>query len=200
MNRFIISFLLFLIFMPLAAHAQCANPPAAMGVIIFNKAHKVMQYCNGDDWVGLRGGGSGGAAPAGAVMAFDLNDCPDGWTALASAQGRFLVGTGGGYNLGDTGGANSVPLTVAQLPAHNHTGTTSSDGAHSHSWTRSHAGGETVANTSTIGGGWRSAATYTWSTNTAGAHTHSLTTNNTGSGQAHENRPPYLALLYCRKD
>jgi hypothetical protein len=47
------------------AYAQCTmpngQPNAEMGVIVFNKAHKVMQYCNGDDWIGIWGGGGGGS-------------------------------------------------------------------------------------------------------------------------------------------
>lgn len=40
-----------------AARADCASPAGQAGTIIFNSAHKVMQYCNGEVWVGLWGGG-----------------------------------------------------------------------------------------------------------------------------------------------
>lgn len=167
-----------------------------------------------------------GGVPAGAVMAFNLNNCPSGWSPLAGAQGRFVVGVGNGYSRGDTGGANTVALTVGQLPSHNHTGTTSSAGAHSHSGTTSSAGehnhnyrfnnghggsnetfqtsggrsGGTITGSNTSGIRPAGAHTHSFTTNSAGAHTHSFTTNNTGSGQAHENRPPYIALLYCQKN
>lgn len=44
------------------AYAQCSMPSgqdASAGVMIYNSAHKVMQYCNGDGWVGIWGGGAG---------------------------------------------------------------------------------------------------------------------------------------------
>ena len=57
--------LYFVLSFPSLAQAQCVNPLGEMGVIIFNKAHKVMQYCNGDDWIGIwGGGGSGGSMPS----------------------------------------------------------------------------------------------------------------------------------------
>lgn len=49
-----------------AAWAQCPLPSgnnAAEGVLIYNSDHKVMQYCNGDNWVGVWGGGSGSGLP-----------------------------------------------------------------------------------------------------------------------------------------
>lgn len=243
---------LFTIVFPVVSYAACVNPPAEMGVLIMNTDHKVMQYCNGDDWIGLWGSGGGGSLPAGAVMAFDLTECPNGWSPMVSAQGRFLVGTGGGYNLGNMGGANTVALSVAQLPSHSHTGTTDSAGNHSHIGSTNSAGAHTHSgSTDSAGahahstshsvlhaqggsgygyrvdgsgqnaGSWRLTAaptnstgahthslsinsagahTHTVTTNSTGEHTHSVTINNTGSGQAHENRPPYLAVLYCRKD
>lgn len=55
--RYVYSLLFTLIWVvPFQAHAQCAAPPAEAGVIIFNADHKVMQYCNGTQWVGLWGG------------------------------------------------------------------------------------------------------------------------------------------------
>lgn len=66
---------------------------------------------------------------------------PDGW-ALCNGQngtpdlsGRFIVGAGGNYEAGDTGGADEVTLTVNELPAHDHTstGTVEESGSHSHS-------------------------------------------------------------------
>lgn len=63
-----------------AAHAQCVAPPAEMGDIIFNRQHKVLQYCNGDAWIGLWGGG-GGDVSAG------LPDCPAGAALVSNGQG-----------------------------------------------------------------------------------------------------------------
>lgn len=42
--------------------------------------------------------------PSGAVMHFNLTACPSGWTALADAQGRYIVGTAPGQAVGGTVG------------------------------------------------------------------------------------------------
>jgi microcystin-dependent protein len=66
-------------------------------------------------------------------------------------------------------------------------GVTTSAGDHSHNFTTANAG----AHSHTLSG----------TANTAGAHTHtfSTTSGSTGSGTAHENRPPYYALAYIMK-
>lgn len=62
------------------------------------------------------GDGSGltnlsGTVPTGAVMFFNLSSCPSGWTALAAAQGRYLVGLSSG---GALGGAVGTALTNSE--------------------------------------------------------------------------------------
>ena len=39
------------VFIPLASYAACTNPSASAGSIIFNSTYKVMQYCNGSNWI-----------------------------------------------------------------------------------------------------------------------------------------------------
>lgn len=108
MNLFILIALL-AVAIPMSASAQCTMPHGApdaeMGVIVFNKAHKVMQYCNGDDWVGLWGGSGGGSGgvPAGAVMSFDLTICPEGWSDYLPARGRFVRGIDNGVGIDPDG-------------------------------------------------------------------------------------------------
>lgn len=114
--------------------------------------------------------------PSGAVMPFNLASCPSGWSAFASAQGRFVVGTGGGYALGNTGGAENVTLTVNEMPSHTHN-TYSSDNA---------ASPRTYPYAGQMGN---------YSVNSSGGPTQAR-----GGDQPHENRPPYVALLYCQKD
>ncbi|MFZ5893425.1 MAG: hypothetical protein ACOY0T_20355 [Myxococcota bacterium] len=70
--------------------------------------------------------------PTGAVMAFDLAKCPPGWTELEAARGRTLIGVTAGLARGTPVGSNSVALTVAQMPAHSHTGTTGAGNAMSY--------------------------------------------------------------------
>ena len=54
--------------------------------------------------------------PSGAVMAFDSPNCPEGWTRFTQADGRFIMGSRN--NSKETGGENSINLTVNQLPPH----------------------------------------------------------------------------------
>jgi hypothetical protein len=58
------------------------------------------------------------AVPTGAVMHFDLEACPVGWTALDGARGRALVGLPAGGTLGGTAG--DTPLGDRENRAHSH--------------------------------------------------------------------------------
>ena len=102
------------------------------------------------------------------------------------------------YANGQTGGEASHTLTVNEIPAHNHTGTTNTTGAHRHGyngwWT--FAAGNTqgaVAHTRLSDG-------ERWDPfNSAGDHSHTLNINNTGGSQAHNNMPPYLAVYMWKR-
>jgi hypothetical protein len=62
MIQFISSaFMFILLAIPGIVHAACDNPPGEAGVQIFNSTHSVMQYCDGDKWIGM--GGCGGDTP-----------------------------------------------------------------------------------------------------------------------------------------
>ena len=116
--------------------------------------------------------GAANAIPTGFVLCNGSNGTPD-------LRGKFVVGYhdgNGDYDVGDTGGAESVTLTTAQIPSHKHT--TNIDGGH------------------VIPGNGGSSFPY------GGAGTYSSTVfsmNNTGGGGAHENRPPFYALCYIMK-
>ena len=56
----------------------------------------------------------GETIPAGAVMAFNLSSCPDGWSPFTEANDRFIMGSQG--NLREKGGKNNIKLTINQLP------------------------------------------------------------------------------------
>ena len=122
---------------------------------------------------------------------------------------RFVVGAGDGtgdgnsnYSVGDNAGAEFVTLSVNQIPSHSHTvsGTTGND-THNH----------TIPSASSIGGGSRVTSqndTGNTASTTSDTHSHSFsattsstsgTTGSTGSNSAHENRPPYYALIYIIK-
>ncbi len=104
---------------------------------------------------------------------------------LPNALGRFWVGAGGTYAVGAIGGADSVTLTSAQMPIHNHGG-----GKHRHFIP--------------------SSSYYTFGAGTFGIHgvnpdsfsqgTTEDPAGNTldqGGGGSHENRPPYIGFLPC---
>ena len=98
-------------------------------------------------------------------------------------SGRFLVGVGTGYSLGDTGGSQTVALTAAQMPIHSHDVTGKADQA-------GRAGVGMYASNVGGGSGWQVLST------TENGSLSGLTTTSAGSGQAHENRPPYFAIEY----
>lgn len=135
---------------------------------------------------------------------------------------RFIVGSGTTYATGNTGGANTVTLSTGQLPSHTHTlnlsGSVGAAGAHSHSVNDpGHAHGITIRASDRTGAGngfiaGPNTANFGYGTDGAGTgisingvadHTHALSlsgsANATGSGDAHENRPPYFALAFIMK-
>ena len=145
--------------------------------------------------------------PGGIIMwSGAINDIPVGWALCDGSNGtpdlrnRFIVGAGGGYNVGSTGGANSVTLTIDQMPSHSHYSgnmRTSTDGSHSHTYSRPtiSTGAESGSSTFPYTG------VETYSTSSAGSHSHDVSgsTDNTGGGLSHENRPPYYALCFIMK-
>lgn len=123
----------------------------------------------------------------------DIN--PGSTFTLPDLRNRFILGaditkavgnTGGTTNAatdapgpGGVGGAHTKSLVVAELAAHNHTGTISSAGAHSHTGSSADSGGAHIHTATASTGG---AHVHSGSTsNTTGAHTH---TGSTSSGTA----------------
>lgn len=53
------------------------------------------------------------AVPTGAVMFFDLSQCPKGWSAFGDGQGRAIVGGSPGVTVGS-------PLASGEDRSHNH--------------------------------------------------------------------------------
>lgn len=121
------------------------------------------------------------------------------WEAI---EERFLLASGANYTAGTTGGEATHTLTVAEMPSHKHTGSTSNAGAHTHSakgyW-------RFASGTSTNAQGMA----YTLQPNdpvsnetpilNSANHKHTFTTANTGSGNAHNNMPPYLVVYMWKR-
>ena len=95
----------------------------------------------------------------------------NGSNGTPDLRDRFVVGASSGYSVGAQGGANTVTLSVAQMPAHTHT--------------------RTYSNLAPSNG--------TDGSRTANTNSGTVNTGSTGGGQAHENRPPYYALCYIMK-
>ncbi len=130
------------------------------------------------------------SVPSGTILMFDT-DCPTGYTRISALDGKFLVG-GATYSAA-VGGADSITLETANIPAHTHTGTTSSNGAHTH--TVNSAGTDYGS-----GGLADGNILSTYTTSSAGSHTHTFTTSSVGSGTAFDNRPAYATIVLCKKD
>ena len=149
--------------------------------------------------------------PSGAIVMWSgsIASVPVNWYLCDGANGtpdlrdRFIVGAGTTYAVGATGGAASVTLTEAQIPSHTHTfsATTNTTGSHTHTeqnYSSNGTGDGSGPGASCCGGTIENSGVQTLS---AGSHSHTVsgTTAATGSGESHENRPPYYALAYIMK-
>jgi len=158
-----------------------------------------------------------GTVPVGGIILWSGADnaVPAGWAlcngqtvngrTTPNLQGRFVMGSSSGRGVGTIGGAESVTLTINQLPAHNHvvSGNTSSSGAHTHPFRAFHAnfahkGSATEGSTKNDGDG---SFTDDSAVQSAGDHTHSinLTSQSTGGGQAISILPPFYAMAYIMR-
>jgi microcystin-dependent protein len=161
-----------------------------------------------------------GTVPLGGIIIWSgaENAVPAGWAlcngqtsngrTTPNLQGRFVIGPSSGRGVGSTGGAESVTLSVGQLPAHNHrvSGRTQDAGGHAHRlpWNRTDDGNGRGAPNEDILGLWGDSPTVTWSsrvTDVEGNHSHSFDVNSasTGSGQAVSIMPPFYALAYIMR-
>jgi microcystin-dependent protein len=133
--------------------------------------------------------------PAGAITLWSgaVSAIPAGWALCNGANGtpdlrdRFVVGAGNNYAVGAVGGEATHTLSAAEMPLHDHvmhgkgviTGRT---GSHYLSLaTNNYAGG----GSDMLG--------------QSASPDSNLRTGDAGSGQAHNNLPPYYALAYIMK-
>ena len=136
----------------------------------------------------------------------------DGTNGTPNLRDRFVVGAGSTYAVGATGGAATVTLAAANLPAHTHTVNITTGGQsanHAHSFqplVALGAGGGLNGSAMSggpvqLGPGYYSALPATTTGFASSDHTHAVNgnTGSIGSGTAHENLPPYYALCYIMK-
>lgn len=160
--------------------------------------------------------------PQGAIIMWSgsVGDIPAGWALCDGTDGtpnlrdRFIVGAGGGYSVGGTGGTNSNNLSHSHI-VNNHTHGISSDGNHNHHIDHtmdlySHIGdvsdkvedgtNETVG--SEDHGHRLHFVVDTWN---SGNHSHGGATGGSSPGtnsklsSSVENRPLYYALCFIMK-
>lgn len=112
-------------------------------------------------------------------------------TMGASAASRLTSGT-----VADSGGAETHTLTEAEMPIHNHTASTNTTGSHTHSYNDE---GNTSGGSDQASGTGRQDIDSGRTTGSAGNHSHTVTVNNAGSGNAHNNMPPYLVMNWIIK-
>ena len=113
--------------------------------------------------------GAANAIPTGFVLCDGNNNTPN-------LSGRFVVGydaSNNDYDVNDTGGSESVTLSVDQIPAHTHT---------------------YIDQYVAIDNGYRP-----WPASNNDCGQRNINSGSTGGGQSHENRPPYYALCYIMK-
>ncbi len=108
--------------------------------------------------------------------------------ALPNLQGAFAIGTGQGPGLsvrqvGETGGTAKVTLQISELPAHTHRLISTAS---------SSAGSPTGNMPAPTGNG---ASAYRIPAATAAMAPDALLS--TGGTQPHENRQPYLGMMFC---
>ena len=119
---------------------------------------------------------------------------------------KFLLSDGDTYSIGSTGGEATHTLTIDEMPSHDHSAISSSNGDHNHSLVSItgtddlnfiNGTNEFLIQNSDTTMGWPQSVNTSLkygSTGNAGSHSHSLTVNSTGGSQPHNNMPPYLTI------
>lgn len=132
--------------------------------------------------------------PQGAVVPFDLDACPKGWSEFASAHGRLVMGASNTgpdpvRKRGETVGELRHTLTETQMPKHDHGGNTG---------TGDFRGGSLDGQDKWCQVPIADSGGYGVICHTQETHTHTIAS--AGSSEPFDIVPPSVVLLYCRKD
>ena len=178
-------------------------------------------YVNGKE-IAFNDKSDTGSIPSGVIVMWSgtSSNIPAGWLLCDGSNGtpdlrdRFIVGAGNQYSRGDIGGSNSVTLTTAQMPNHSHSANSSG------SWNiqnirlknpnyipqmkaYSFLNGSSLSYGTT---GSKNILDFIETDSSGGAQVTgscsvsiSTTISSSGSGNSHENRPPYYALCFIMK-
>ena len=136
-----------------------------------------------------------GLVPRGLISMWSGSLIPNGWYLCDGTNGtpdlrnRFIVGSGSEYSIGDVGGKKTHVLTVAEMPSHTHE---CLEAQVKKTFTASVA--QSKGSDPMSGDLSKYTSNYTID---MGVHSHEI--EYSGSGQAHENRPPYYALAFIMK-
>ena len=117
--------------------------------------------------------------PVGSIYMSVVNVSPAsflGGTWQAIEQGRMLMAAGSSWQAGTTGGNAYHTLTIAELPAHNHSATETAAGAHAHGASTGSAGAHAHSGSALEAG----AHAHNASTGTAGSHDHASSMGTAG--------------------
>lgn len=158
-------------------------------------------------------------APTGTKMLFHQAAAPTGWTQDATVNDRVLrvvSGAGGGNGGSWTISGVTVDghtLTVAQMPSHNHGGstgntapTTNTTGAHSHGLRGGGSSGGSRIRESSSNNSMQSTQSAGAHSHTVASHGHSISSQ--GGGESHNHgltadgnwRPSYTDVIVAEKD
>lgn len=97
----------------------------------------------------------------------------NGTNGTIDLRGKFVLGAGGDYSVGNTGGEEEHTLTIDEMPAHTHE-ITPFDAQKEYDGPNNE---------------------YAWDSRGTG----SVETSSVGGGEAHNNMPPYYALCYIQR-
>ena len=124
--------------------------------------------------------------PTGFVLCDGNNSTPD-------LRDRFVIGAGNNFTAGNTGGNNSLTLTEANLPSHQHFVVSNSLGG------QNRTGSNVSANNQVAKGTGAGNLFESYNLASTGSNASAGRSSSVGSGTAIDNKPLYHALCYIMK-